>query len=89
MARQIAEWPLRYHQRALMGAYPVEMNARLILGEARVRLWDLETLNALLDLYGLDRIPLPDGISMKPAAPVEAMKPLILHRPSSIHQVAG
>lgn len=47
------------YRKVLIGAHPVEMNARLILQQARIRLWDLPILNRLLDLYGLVGIPLP------------------------------
>ncbi|MBI3333255.1 MAG: winged helix-turn-helix transcriptional regulator, partial [Candidatus Omnitrophica bacterium] len=94
LARQVAEWPFKYHQKVLLGAYPVEMNARLILREAKIRLWDLETLNALLDLYGLDCRPLPGRVSTGTEAPVEPLRSPILNPQSfspqsSIHEVAG
>jgi hypothetical protein len=59
IAQEILRMPLKDYRKVLIGAYPVEINARLIFQEARVRLWDLQTLNDLLDLYGLCRIPLP------------------------------
>lgn len=44
---------------AVVGAYPIDINARLILQQAKVRLWDLQTLNTLLDLYGQPLVPVP------------------------------
>ena len=44
-------------RKVILGPSLVEMNARLILQEAQIKLWDLETLNHLLDLYGLPQIP--------------------------------
>ena len=38
-------------------ASPVDVNARLILQQGRIRLWDLQILNQLLDLYGLPAVP--------------------------------
>ena len=65
-ARSIAQWVLhcagKPHRKVLVGAHPIEMNARLILQEAQIRLWDLSVLNSLLDLYGLARISLPSGV---------------------------
>lgn len=62
-ARQIAQevgyLPFKFHRKFLLGAYPVEMHARLVLQEAKIRLWDADVLNNLLDLYGLTRIPFP------------------------------
>ena len=48
-------------RKLLFGAYPVDINARLVLHEAKIRFWDLHALNNLLDLYGLPRIPFPEG----------------------------
>lgn len=61
MVQEISALPLKNHRKVLLGAHPVEINARLVLQEARIRLWDLQVLNNLLDLYGLTRIPLPAG----------------------------
>jgi len=54
------------YRKVLIGAYPVEIHARLILQQARVRLWDLTLLNDLLDLYGLTCIPSPAAASHAP-----------------------
>ncbi len=59
MVQEISKLPLKVHRKILLGPHPVELNARLILQEARVRLWDLHVLNHLLDLYGLARLPFP------------------------------
>jgi len=66
--QEISALPLKNYRKVLLGAHPVEINARLVLQEARVRLWDLRVLNNLLDLYGLTRIPLPAGLQA-PLAP--------------------
>ena len=39
--------------------FPVDVNARLILQQGRIRLWDLQILNRLLDLYGMPAAPAP------------------------------
>lgn len=44
-------------KKLLLGAYPMDLNARLILQEGRIRVWDLKTFSELLDLYGMQRIP--------------------------------
>lgn len=61
-ARELAEqWrgSDRDARRIAVGPYPVDLNARLILQQARIRLWDLQTLNGLLELYGLRPLPVP------------------------------
>ena len=57
LVHEIREWPFKYDRKVLLGAYPVDTNARLILQEARLRLWDFQVLNLLLEMYGLARIP--------------------------------
>ena len=52
---------LREYKKLLIGASPAEVNARLVLQEAKVRFWDLAVLNRLLDLYGMSRLPVPEG----------------------------
>jgi len=53
--------PLRKYRKVLVGAFPAEVNARLVLQEAKVRLWDLSLFNQMLELYGLARLPVPEG----------------------------
>ena len=55
--QEIQGSPMKDLKRLFAGASPVELHARLILQEARIRLWDLRVFNDLLDLYGLTRIP--------------------------------
>ena len=45
-------------RKVILGPSLVEMNARLILQEAQIKLWDIETLNHLLNLYGLPQVPM-------------------------------
>lgn len=40
-------------RKLLLGPYPIELNARLILQGCRIHLWDLATVHELLSLYGL------------------------------------
>ncbi|MBI3323128.1 MAG: hypothetical protein HYZ95_01535 [Candidatus Omnitrophica bacterium] len=49
----------RDSRKVAVGPYPIDINARLILQQAKVRLWDLQTLNGLLDLYALAPVPVP------------------------------
>jgi hypothetical protein len=66
--------PLKEYRKLLIGASPAEVNARLVLQEARVRFWDLSALNELLDLYGLPPLPVPEEADQGPAqmVPVQA-----------------
>lgn len=59
--------PLKEYRKVLIGASPAEVNARLVLQEAKVRFWDLSTLNELLDLYGLPPLPVPEEADPAPA----------------------
>ena len=54
--------PFKEYRKVLIGIHPVEINARLVLQEGRIRLWDLQGFNSLLDLYGLTRLPVPEGV---------------------------
>ncbi len=62
LTQDLSRLPFKDYRKVLVGAYPVEINGRLVLQEARIRLWDLGVFNNLLDLYGLARIPLPSGV---------------------------
>ena len=94
-ARQIVQQfrsfaPLKEHRKVLIGASPAEVNARLVLQEAKVRFWDLPALNQLLDLYGLTRLPVPAEADHPPALTVSLDETgLPAHRGSSSSQVAG
>ena len=59
--------PLRKYRKVLIGAVRAEVNARLVLQEAKVRFWDLPLLNQMLELYGLTRLPVPEGAEEPPA----------------------
>ena len=64
-ARQVVQQvrafaPLKEYRKVLIGASPAEVNARLVLQEAKVRFWDLSVLNRLLDLYGFSPLPVPE-----------------------------
>jgi hypothetical protein len=80
-ARQLAQeisGPLwRGSKKLLVGAYPVELHARLILQETRIRLWDLQILNDVLELYGLYRIPYPDAPRVQGAQTVTEFLPRV------------
>ncbi len=57
---QELDWhPFKAHRKFLLGPYPVEANARLVLKASGIHLGDLKILNDLLDRYGLVRIPFP------------------------------
>ena len=53
--------PLREYRKVLIGASRAEINARLVFQEAKIRFWDLSLLNRMLELYGLTRLPVPEG----------------------------
>lgn len=61
LVREFRESPFVHYRKILIGAYPVEVNARVILQEGAIRLWDLPAFNHLLDLYGMNRLPFPQG----------------------------
>lgn len=44
-------------RKVIAGSEPVDVHARLILGQAGIRVWDLDVLNQLLALYALPPIP--------------------------------
>ena len=74
-ARQVVQQvrafaPLKEYRKVLIGASPVEVNARLVLQEAKVRFWDLGVLNGLLDLYGFAPLPVPEEADRSPALTV-------------------
>ena len=58
VAQELSGPAFREYHKVMAGAQPVEVNARLVLQQAKIRVWDLEQLNHLLDLYGLMPIPL-------------------------------
>ena len=62
--------PLKEYRKVLIGASPAEINARLVLQEAKVRFWDLGVLNRLLDLYGFAPLPAPEEADRVPALTV-------------------
>lgn len=75
LARQVVQQvrafaPLKEYRKVLIGASPVEVNARLVLQEAKVRFWDLNVLNRLLDLYGFAPLPVPEEADRSPALTV-------------------
>lgn len=78
-ARSLMQWiraqpTLKECRKVVVGPFPpVEVNARLILQEGRVRLWDLSTLNDLLDWYGLPQVPLPAEAKAASVHSVEAV----------------
>lgn len=76
MVEQIRAFaPLKDYRKLLIGASRADVNARLVLQEAKVRFWDLPSLNQLLDLYGLARIPLPEGADLPAAQTVPLQEP--------------
>ncbi len=88
--RQIRDFtPLKECRKVLVGASPAEVNARLVLQQAKIRFWDLPALNLLLDLYGLTRLPVSPEADVPPAqtVPLQESAPLDRRNPSS--QVAG
>ncbi len=70
LAKELFRPPFKSCRKVLLGAEPVEFNARLILKEAQIMLWNLQTFNLLLDLYGLTGIPLPETASVFLAEPI-------------------
>jgi len=74
-ARQVVQQirafaPLKEYRKLLIGASPAEVNARLVLQEAKVRFWDLGVLNRLLDLYGFAPLPVPEEADRAPSLTV-------------------
>ncbi len=61
LVRAVSNPAFKGSRKVVLGSYPVEVNARVILQQARIRCWDLEVLNRLLDLYGLTRAPAVSG----------------------------
>jgi hypothetical protein len=74
LVEELSKTPLRDCRKIVAGAQPVELNARLVLQEGKVRLWDLGLFNNLLELYGLTPIPLPPGPPPKLASTVNVPK---------------
>ncbi len=78
-SRSLMQWiraqpALKGYRWVVVGPFPpVEVNARLILQEGRVRLWDLSSLNDLLDWYGLPQVPLPAEAGAAPVHSVQAI----------------
>ncbi len=60
LVKEVLNLPSQDYRKVIFGAHPVEVNARLVFQEARIRFWDLAVFNNLLDLYGLVRIPFPE-----------------------------
>ena len=61
LVKEVLELPFRDYRKLILGACPVEVNARLVFQEARIRFWDLAVFYNLLDLYGLVRIRFPEA----------------------------
>ena len=58
MAEEVSSLPgARTDRKVLIVLRPVEVNARLVLQQAKFKIWDLEFLNHLFELYGMTRIP--------------------------------
>ncbi|MCM8811864.1 MAG: hypothetical protein NC910_02275 [Candidatus Omnitrophica bacterium] len=74
VAEGVGKIPFKYHKKVLIGAHSVEVNARIILQEHQIRIWDLDVLSDLLDLYGLSRLSLPShaAFSLAPSTPIHA-----------------
>lgn len=53
---------LRQVRRVLVSLHPMGVNARLVLQQAKVRLWDAPLVNHLLDLYGITPMDLPERV---------------------------
>ena len=66
--------PFKEYRKVVIGTQPIEINARLVMQEGRVRLWDLQVLNSLLDHYGLTRLPVPEGAEPSPGEPVPVLQ---------------
>lgn len=80
------------YRKVVLATHPVELNARLVLQGGKVRLWDLHVVNALMDLYGLTPIPLPEAAEPALSHPPEAGwgEPVrVTDRPSSGHEAPG
>ncbi|MBI3615935.1 MAG: GTPase domain-containing protein [Candidatus Omnitrophica bacterium] len=61
LVKELLEPPFKDYRKLVLGACPVEVNARLVFQQARIRFWDLAVFNDLLDLYGLARIGSPEA----------------------------
>ena len=94
-ARQLAQQvrgfaPLKEYWKVLVGASPAEVNARLVLQEAKIRFWDRVALNHLLDLYGLERLPVPEETEEPSASMVPLEEsPLSFGSEEQSSEVAG
>ncbi len=55
--RSHTEWKAAH--KLVLGPHPVELNARLMLQEAKIKLWDLSVFDSLCDWYGLPRWTAP------------------------------
>ena len=78
-ARQLVQqlrnfFPFKKYRKVVIGTQAIEVNARLVMQEGRVRLWDLQVLNSLLDLYGLTRLPVPEEAEPSPGEAVPVLQ---------------
>ena len=81
--------PLKEYRKVLIGAARAEVNARLVLQEAKVRFWDLSSLNQLLDLYGLTRLPVPEEADAPPSQTIPLREAPLQGAEDSSSQVVG
>ncbi|MBI1953219.1 MAG: ATP-binding protein [Candidatus Omnitrophica bacterium] len=74
----------------LLGPYPIELNARLILQGCRIPLWDLPTVHELLSLYGLAGLAFLDETAASSVLTRE-IAPAVLEAspPGAENEVAG
>ncbi len=84
LVQDLQKPPFKDNRRVVMGATPVDINARLIFQQARIRFWDLHVLNHLLDLYGLARIPLPEDVGLQSGETVPIVSGTIPTSPTDL-----
>lgn len=65
----------RDSRKVFLSSCPVEINARLVLQQGRVKVWDPAVLNHLLALYGMTRLWLPEEKGGSSAGPVPVPPP--------------
>lgn len=76
--RSHAEWKAAH--KLVLGPHPVDLNARLMLQEAKIKLWDLSVFDSLCDWYGLPRWTAPIAVEFSSGS-VRSFPEISLNRP--------
>jgi hypothetical protein len=77
--RSRADWKSAH--KLVLGPHPVDLNARLMLQEAKIRLWDLSVFDSLCDWYGFPRWAAPvaaefSGGTLRSVSEIAANRPI-------------